>query len=474
MAEKSRDWYQMGRGNDYKNKGVGDTLTNIATTLKTTGAAIDAERKLEAKSKKKDRNAFATKLQNSMIEMAPKDKELGQESYQHAQNEVEALRNKMFEAIDSGDTKLQGEINIDLNQIKERHSADSENHKGIIDAFADESVSSDAMTKTNQDIMANFSSNPTKKIIYVDNKMMYEWEVPAVDEETGEPIIGEDGQPKMEKASYSPEDLQNMIVTKETVNGNKYLDLEQTFKEQIRNGGDPPSNSDIKNKIADIIPMDKLAIRDWLHGNPAEQNGLNVHGYLVDLMSRDLNTFEKLGLNLSEYPEWDINDTPGVQADEIPQDIKDKLIADVMEVKDLETSHEIITEIYAARGINNIMGVKYKEGDNGIFQGNKNYNPQDENILGSNIDQDATATEAKELRIEKLKNLGNSESLAQYNGMTPAAIAEELGFPSLDSTFFNSETGEYEGIGTYIAKATNKKANVSTGTDVDALIEKHS
>ena len=472
MAERGRNWYKMGRGIDTKTTGIGDTLTNIAGTLKTTGAAIDADRKLEARSKKKDRNAFATKLQNSMIEMAPKDKELGQESYQHAQKEVEVLRNKMFEAIDSGDTKLQGEINIELNQIKERHSADSENHKGIIDAFGDESVSSDAMTKENQDVMANFSSNPTKKIIYVDNKMMYE--VPAIDEKTGEPIIGEDGQPKMEKASYSPEDLQNMIVTKETVNGNKYLDLEQTFKEQIRNGGDPPSNSDIKNKIADIIPMDKLAIRDWLHGNPAEQNGLDVHGYLVDLMSRDLNTFEKLGLDLSEYPEWDTDDTPGVQADEIPQKIKDDLINDVMEVKDLEKSHEIITEIYAARGINNIMGVKYEEGDNGIFQGNKNYNPQDDNILGSNIDQDAKATEAKELRIEKLKNLGNPESLAQYNGMTDEQIAAELGFPSLDSTFLNADTGQQEGIRTYIAKAKNKTANVSADTNVDALIKKHS
>ena len=69
-----------------------------------------------------------------------------------------------------------------------------------------------------------------------------------------------------------------------------------------------------------MIPQDKKGLRDWFYGNPADTPGLNIENYLRDMLTSNYNTFDKLGVNLQDYPEWDVpGSEPGVQLDEVPQ-----------------------------------------------------------------------------------------------------------------------------------------------------------
>jgi len=95
--------------------------------------------------------------------------------------------------------------------------------------------------------------------------------------DTGEVYIN--GEPITEPQSYSLQELQDKIILKETVNGNKYIDLEGEIKQGIVDGTrGVPTHGEMKRKVGEIIPRDNKAIRDWLHGNPAEQHDLDVQG----------------------------------------------------------------------------------------------------------------------------------------------------------------------------------------------------
>ena len=294
--------------------------------------------------------------------------------------------------------------------------------------------------------------------------MKYEWDVPVLDEITKEPVLDEEGNPMMQDPppKYSLQELQDKVILKDTVNGKKYVDMEVEMKTAYLNGGDPPSKGDMKRKIGEIIPRDDKKIRDWLHGNPAEQHDLDVNGYLIDLMERDFSTFSKLGLNVDDHPEWDTNNIPGIQADEVPQKFKDELIKNVMDVKDLEITHDILTDIYAARGMNRVMGVEYKEGEDipGGFVGNKPYNIEDDKILGmDDFNPNEVDIKNRAVTMTKLTSLSDPAILAKYDGWTKEAIAEDIGV-DLNKGILNPVTKQMETIATYIANAQNKAATV--------------
>ena len=472
MADESKgtNFYRIGQqmGPSKLDTSTGDALTTISEKINTFSTGIAEEKKAEEKKLKDARNVAGDKISQAFVDMGPQLKELGQESFTQAQNEVEELRYKMFEAIDAGDSKAQADLMIQLNEIKTRHAGDAEGLTALVETWepdedGNRAVSTDAMTGDDVKVMENFIANDSKRTIYEDGVMKYQWDVPKLDD-NGQEILDEEGNPVMEPKTYSLKDLQDKIILKDTVNGNKYLDLEQTMKETISNGGKPPTNAEMKRKVSEVIPRDDKKIRDWLHGNPAEQHDLDVNGYLIDLMNRDFGTFDKLGIDLTkpEYAYLD-KDNPkdGVQADEVPQYFKDELIDNVMNVKDLEITHGILTDIYAARGLNNIMGVEYEEGDDipGGFVGNKNYNTEDDNILGINIDQNEQDNKSKALRMEKLQGLSDPAVLMKYKGWTIEAIAKDIGVDPKQG-IVNPSNGETETIANYIAKATEKKASV--------------
>ena len=136
-----------------------------------------------------------------------------------------------------------------------------------------------------------------------------------------------------------------------------------------------------------------------------------------------------------------------------------------MNVKDLEITHGILTDIYAARGLKNIVG-----------EPNKDYNKdkKENNILGLDDfnPNDKEAANRSET-LQKLTALDDPANLKQYEGMSIEAIANKIGVDP-KGQILNPQTGQMESVSTYIANAANKKASVSADTDVDALIKKHS
>jgi|TARA_R110002074_G_scaffold303099_2_gene474288 hypothetical protein len=472
MAENTAgggNFYRMGQqmGPEKLDTSTADMVSGIGQQISTFGSAIAEERKEEAKKLKEERNAAGDKISQEFTNLSETISQLPQESFQQAQNECEDLRYRMYECIDAKDIKCQQNLMLELNKIKERHAGDADNLKTFVDSWQKDEdgnmpVSTDAMSREDVDVMENFLANDSKRTVYRDGQMYYEWDM-----DTGE--VDENGEPITEPQTYSLQELQDKVILKETVNGNKYIDLEGEIKQGIVNGTrDIPTHGEMKRKIGEIIPRDNKAIRDWLHGNPAEQHDLNVEGYLIDLMERDLGTFSSLGMDLTkpEYAHLD-KDNPkdGVQADEVPQKFKDKLIKNVMNVKDLEITHGILTDIYAARGLNNILGVPEELDSNGVWtgKGNKNYNKgnKENNILGMddfNPNEQDAKNRAKTL--QKLTALDDSANLKQYEGMSIEAIANKIGVDP-KGQILNPKTGQMESVSTYIANAANKKATVA-------------
>ena len=137
----SGDFYKMGQqmGPDAMDTSTADALTKIGGQVNTMGMAMAAERKAEEKELKKARNDMGDKVSQAFVEMGDTLSQLPQESYAQAQSEVEALRYKMFEAIDAGDSKAQADLMIQLNQIKSRHAGDADNLDTLVKTWeADE------------------------------------------------------------------------------------------------------------------------------------------------------------------------------------------------------------------------------------------------------------------------------------------------------------------------------------------------
>ena len=450
------NFYRMGQamGPDKLDTSTADIVTNIGKQISTFGSAIAEEKKADAKKLKEERNEAGDKISQEFTNLSETISELPQESFNQAQTEVEDLRYRMYECIDAKDTKCQQNLMLELNEIKQRHAGDADNLKTFVDSWQkDENgnmpVSTDAMSREDVGIMENFLANDSKRTVYKDGQMFYEWDM-----DTGE--VDENGEAITMPQSYSLQDLQDKIILKQTVNGNKYIDLEAEMKQGIIDGTrQVPTHGEMKRKIGEIIPRDPKAIRDWVHGNPAEQHDLDVEGYLIDLMESDFKTYDSLGIDLTkpEYAYLDKDGKNGVTADEIPQEFKDELINNVMNVKDLEITHGILTDIYAARGLKNIVGGE-----------NKDYNKdnKENRILGMDDfnpnEQDANN---RSETLQKLTALDDPANLKQYEGMTAEAIANKIGIDP-NAQILNPATEQYESVATYIANAAKKKAKSKT------------
>ena len=219
--------------------------------------------------------------------------------------------------------------------------------------------------------------------------------------------------------------------------------------------------------MEDIIPDDPKQLRDWLWGNPAGADGLDVHGYLTDLLNtNEVLTFESLGINFDN-----IKDTPPydgvIDGYDVSPEQKKLLIDGIMNVEDLEISRSVISDIYADISINNIMGIEYRENAAGDkIEGNKNYHPENDNIIGNNTNMSEVAVKKRAAKLVQLKNLENPNFLELIGGNSPLEIAKLLGFKSLDDQIFNDDTKQFESIRTYIPNAVNKKAK---GNDEGSL-----
>ena len=70
-----------------------------------------------------------------------------------------------------------------------------------------------------------------------------------------------------------------------------------------------------------------------------------------------------------------------------------------------------------------------------------------------------------------LQNLGdsNSDIFKEISAMSPKAIAQHLGFESINSKIFNDKTGKLESISNYIASAKGVKGETKDMTDEEII-----
>ena len=376
------DWYRMGEKRMQAELGtsVKDPLSGldkITEALRARQKAKEEKVKAIEKEKKTARDEFGQKLNNDFVELGPQLKSLGQDSYNQAQMEVEALRNEMYEAINNDDVKAQADINVRLNELKMRHAADAENLTSFIDSYENELVSTDAMTSEHQDVHKNFATNPTKRVIYSNTnppKLMYEWDVPVVDDDPesetyGKQMIDANGDPMTEPKSYSLEELNDMVVLKDNENGVKVMDYVEEQKKIMAEGGRGPDNRAIKKQMREMIPRDPKQLRDWTYGNPAGADGLDIFEYLMDHPMLDLSQaqYKMLGVE-------DIAEPAGIGPEDlVDENDKKSMIDKIMNVEDVDITHSVISDIYATISANNIRGRE---------ELNPNYNPEEDKLHG--------------------------------------------------------------------------------------------
>jgi hypothetical protein len=475
--------------------GVADALGAIGGVLNTKGAAMNAELKATMKKRQDEVDAFGKDIETVFTDLAPEVKELGQESYQKAQDDVYGLREAFVNC--AGDKRCEGDVMVKLNETKTRHSTDAENQKGLIGLWEGEldedgirgesSADIKAMKPEDRLVMKEFATNKTKRVVYLNEDgtgpgdvLHHMWEVPVLDENEfledgttpnpnfGEQVIGPDGQPAVKTESYSNEQLQDMVAIKETVNGDKYQDLLQAEKEKKGNNQTVSDNAALKKAVGDMIPKTQQALRSWAYSNPAEQDYLDVSQYLIDHPILD-GQYLKLGLedqptepnpNYVEggsEPEF-IGDGVINHEDFIASEDKEAIVKKIMNADDVNLSHEILTDIYASVASNEIQGLpKRARGTEGV--GNIEYHPERNELPNASNKQKVAEHDQKENqeKLTKLQSLADPEVLKSMGGANENEIAKMLGLDP-NEKIYNDVTGEYESIKTYIATAINKKA----------------
>jgi len=482
MAEDSGvNWYninkqsmkaQLGVGKEY---GGGEDHSTFGAITDAVGTHIEEmalNYKAEEKRKDKLRESKAKEINNfAKFMLEDNFGELGPESFSQAQNEVNDIRQQYFAAIDSEDTKLQGELMVKLNELKSRHVSDAEAHKTLIESWKDDSADAKAMTEEDLRVMEQFMTNKSKKAVYTQDdppKMEYQWTmmdennepVPELDDQ-GNQVFDENGEPVYKTETHSAESLQDRILIKETENGSNYMEYKEALKLDAKNGKFP-KDAAILEKVESIIPADPKALRSWLYSNPSESDGLDVRAYLVDLMNTNFNTYDKLGVDKSQFPDTLPPFTGQAGPEDVPQDVRTQLIEKVMNVEDVEISHGIVSEIYAAWAKNEGLGVNNPD--------LRNQNEQE--LLGTQGGEDANEilAEQKKGRVQAIKDLQDptSEVYKKIEGMeSEQAIAEFLGFDSLDDWIIVD--GSQQSVGHFIQQAKKKTQKTAGGGAADDL-----
>lgn len=421
-----------------------DVIDAIGGVLNTKGAAMNADIKKRYNEKQKSVDEFGKKLELAFIDMGPEMANLGQESYQKANDDVFGLREAWADCEGLGEPaaikKCQADIMVKLNTTKTRHSTDAENAKNLVGLWQGEldedgnrgesSADVKAMSDDDAGIMEQFISNKSKRVVYLNEDgsgpgdiLNYAWEVPVLDTDKNSPTFGEQlidpntGQPEVETKMYTNDVLQEMIPIKETVNGEKLQDFIQAEKEKKGKGQTVSDNAALKKTVGDMIPKTKHALRSWAYSNPAAQDYLNVHDYLVDHPILN-GQYEKLGVKDTTGPNG-VPDGKITQLDFIAMEDKKSIIDKIMNADDVNLSHDILVDIYASCAGNEISGA-----------GNEEYNPERHVLSGIR-----TTDEVKKKRKEffdlistdrsSLESMSKSEIIEQAE-LTPEEV--ENGF----------------------------------------------
>ena len=172
-----------------------DVVDAIGDVLNTKGAAMNAEIKKNYDEKQKAVDKFGEDLELAFIDMGPEMANLGQESYQRAQDDVYGLREEFVNC--AGDKRCEADKMVKLNQLKTKHASDAENAKNLVGLWQGEldedgnrgesSADVKAMSDDDKGVMEQFVSNKSKRVVYDDEGVLnYAWEVPVLDTDKNE------------------------------------------------------------------------------------------------------------------------------------------------------------------------------------------------------------------------------------------------------------------------------------------------
>tara|TARA_R110000824_G_scaffold174961_2_gene353179 strand:- start:1221 stop:2663 length:1443 start_codon:yes stop_codon:yes gene_type:complete len=445
--------------------GVTDAVGAIGGVLNTKGAAMNAELKATMKKRQDEVDAFGKDIETVFADLGPEAKELGQVSYQKAQDDVYGLREAFVNC--AGDKRCEGDVMVKLNETKTKHSTDAENQKGLIGLWEGElnedgtrgesSADIQAMTPEDQMVMKEFGTNKTKRIEYIDNEegvseLNHVWEIANPDYISEEETPGEN--PVITK-QYTNQDLQDMIAIKETANGEKLPDLIQAEKEKKGNNQTVSDNAALKKAVGDMIPKTQQALRSWAYSNPAEQDYLDVSQYLIDHPILN-GQYEKLGVEDTTGPNG-VPDGKITQLDFIALEDKESIVKKIMNADDVNLSHEILTDIYASVAGNEISGA-----------GNKEYYPE-RHVLPNKTNETVVAEKRQKKREDFYTMLSTDEGKQSLNNMTLQEVITKYELTPDEVKNGVIINGERVNINSFIAGPTKakSKSGKSVGDYVD-------
>ena len=422
MAEETTgmgtDWFNLGKvsmdaelGTKQSNNfNMGNMVGKAAGMINAFGSTVADKEKAIHKEKMEKVDAYGNDISTWMVDMGEAFSNLPKEAYNQCITEVEKLRNEYYDAVNTGDTKLQGELMIKLNQVKERHSGDSEAQKDLVDILTGvldtetgqrDPATADfrAMNPEHLELIKNFTTAKDRSITYIgDPPVLYHtWTQ-----------VGEDSKEvTMQKTN---KELNDMVIIKQTVNGTKLIDyLSTATQANMVEGAKMPSDVSIRSSIDKIIPNKKTDLISWFKSNPSEIEEFDAHGYLQDNLANFSGTLGEL----KGMEKFDSDDkVDGIQ---IAQGDMQNVIKMIMDCENPEISRKILVEIMADISKSKIGGLPLKNYNNNPIEGaSVNADKErDANIAAMYARLQDPSKEAKEQLYKDLKN-NTPEQVAAY------------------------------------------------------------
>ena len=381
----------QGAADAYKNrdaagmKAAGEGLDKITTSV---NKWRDAKVK-ENEEQKRLQEQAQSEMTKICTEMAPHHKALGKDAYEVFKTDVSGLREEMKMAVGPPrDEDAIMDINTRLAEMKSGAMADKDGYEAIVEGYESNAFDVKAMDPEHVAIHKEFLSNPTRKFVRTeDGKSAYTWEIPNPDylDDIATPNVPQ----TIQREPITLDELNDMTIMPETKNGMKFMD-HITEKTQLFNETQGKIKvEDLRRDVSKMIPKDPKALKAWAKSNPTENSELDVYQYLIDHPLLNEASYAELGVQ-------DTNDDGVINNDDLVSDEdKDLLIQKIMNAENPDITHEVLTDIYTSIGYNTIHG---KE--------NKDYTPDDQKLMGDQVNPEAEAASIQQNKLNELKKDG--------------------------------------------------------------------
>jgi hypothetical protein len=448
------DWFNLGQVSmnaelgtkQSSNFNMGNMVGKAADMINAFGSTVADKEKAIHKEKMDKVDAYGDSISTWMVDMGESFSNLPKEAYNQCITEVEKLRDEYYNAVNTGDTKLQGELMVQLNQVKERHSGDAEAQKDLVDILTGvldtetgqrDPATADfrAMNPEHLELIKNFTTAEDRSITYIgDPPVLYHtWTQ-----------VGEDGKEvTMQKTNR---ELNDMVIIKQTVNGTKLIDyLSTATQANMVEGAKMPSDNSIRSSIDKIIPKKKTDLISWFKSNPSEIEEFDAHGYLQDNLANFSGTLGELGVEDSD-PKID-----GIQIN--PNDMQE-IIRQIMDCDDPEISRKILVEIMADISKSKIGGLPLK---------NYNHKP----IEGASVVADAERQKNVDAMYDRLQDTttGAQEQLQKdLKGKTKEQVAAYFNITVEDAQKLRYNKGGFVDINSFMNNSGREKYNPKSGS----------